>query len=150
MSNTYWNENGKFESIAKELESLVPSMGKAETLKGEIFRAATKIYYDYHNNGFGNNWVAPALFLMNYVKLDNKIVQFLYEYGAGNCHSNSHNSKECIEGLMDTVILYLSSPDFQDTFDFEDMWDFDISRDDEARFVVYEDEDDEDEDYDDY
>lgn len=36
-------------------ERLVPESGKCETLEGELLRAVSRIYYDYTNNGFGNN-----------------------------------------------------------------------------------------------
>lgn len=142
MMDTYWNNNGKFQMAATELEAMVPNSGKCDSLKGELFRAVSKIYYDFHNNGFGNNWVNPALFLMNYVNLDSEVINLLYKYGNGNAHSNSLCDTRNIELLMDTVIQTVCEPLFQDCIDFEDMWEYECIRNGVDRFEYWEDEDD--------
>jgi len=51
----YWNGNGKFQKEFDKLyKELVPSSGRAKTLRGEVLRAANKLYYERFNNGNGN------------------------------------------------------------------------------------------------
>ena len=52
---TYWNDDGKYQKAYSNLwEKLVPARGEAETVRGELLRAASKLYYDLFNNGLGN------------------------------------------------------------------------------------------------
>lgn len=55
MSKTYWNNEGKYQADYDRLwAKLVPDSGRAETMRGELLRAISRIYYDRFNNGFGN------------------------------------------------------------------------------------------------
>lgn len=57
---SYWDQTGKHQQTIDELyEKLVPSEGKANTVAGELLRAACRIYYDAYNNGFINNTSGP-------------------------------------------------------------------------------------------
>jgi hypothetical protein len=48
----YWNENGKFQKeLDKLYKELVPSTGRAKSLRGEVLRAANELYYERFNNG---------------------------------------------------------------------------------------------------
>ena len=50
--NSYWDGTGAYNAEQKELnEKLVPVMGDADTLHGEVLRCANWIYYEYFNNG---------------------------------------------------------------------------------------------------
>ena len=52
---TYWNNKGMYQKQYDKLyKSLVPKPGKAETLKGEVLRIISQLYYDYYNNGACN------------------------------------------------------------------------------------------------
>lgn len=49
---TYWNEQGIYQEEYKKLYAeLVPDMGSAKTLNGELIRAISRLSYDYFNNG---------------------------------------------------------------------------------------------------
>lgn len=119
---TYWNNNGTHQSKANELQELVPVMGKCDTLRGEIWRAATKIYYDFYNNGFGNHWVEPAMFLMDMVDLDDEIEMVLYEHADGNCLSHYCDYEDLMESMIDTVIEAIHGMD--DAPNEVDMWSY--------------------------
>jgi len=116
--NRYWDNEGRYENEAKELNTLMPSMGKCETLRGELWRAASKIYYDYYNNGFGNSWEAPAQFLMDHLNLPDSITNVFYEYGGG--HICSGSEENAMEAMIDTVIEQIYVMEDQET---TDMWD---------------------------
>jgi len=117
-TETYWNENGRYQANLEKLENLVPGSGPAETFKGELFRAASRIYYDYYNNGFGNTWEGPARLLMTYVKFPNHIKDLLEEHMSGEiCHTNCD---EDIEEMMDlTIQALLVMPETPNNID---MW----------------------------
>lgn len=52
MGKSYWNNEGAYQSQYDELyDKLVPSEGAAENLIGEVLRAASRLAYDYYNNG---------------------------------------------------------------------------------------------------
>ena len=60
---TYWHHNGKYEADAKRLQNLVPDMGKADTVAGEIWRCVSACYYDYFNNGGCNHKTYATSFI---------------------------------------------------------------------------------------
>lgn len=50
--NSYWNETGAYQKQWNELyENLVPDSGEAGTIHGELIRCASRLFYDYCNNG---------------------------------------------------------------------------------------------------
>jgi hypothetical protein len=51
-STLYWNGNGPLQKEYDALyNELVPSQGKADTIEGEVLRAASKIVYRHYNDG---------------------------------------------------------------------------------------------------
>lgn len=141
---TYWNNTGKYEEEATALQDLVPGSGPADTLKGEIMRATSKIYYDFFNNGFGNTWVEPAAFLMDHVDLPEEVKNVLYEHAAGNiCGSDSH-VEEMMDLMIDTVVEQLR--DVEDKPNDLDMWAYPVSY--QHDFEPYYEEEEDEDDYD--
>lgn len=128
----YWDNNGKYEKEAEKLMKLVPESGPAKTLKGEIFRAATKIYYDYYNNGFGNEWPQVATFLRSNINLPHEVTVMLRDHAMGNV---AHDQDAEVELMMDTVIEQLSK--MKDTRNAFDMWDTEYN---ENAYTEYQDE----------
>ena len=52
LGNSYWDGNGAYQSqMDSFIEKFIPARGRAETLVGEIVRAANRLYYEYLNNG---------------------------------------------------------------------------------------------------
>lgn len=48
----YWNNEGVYDKeFAQLTEELVPATGMAKNLRGELVRAANRLYYEYCNNG---------------------------------------------------------------------------------------------------
>lgn len=60
MTQSYWDNNGKFQALVTELQKLVPASGKVvmprKNKKLEKFRAASNAYYDIFNNGGCNRY----------------------------------------------------------------------------------------------
>lgn len=51
LGKSYWNQEGAYDAEYREMyDRLVPSMGCAETLFGELIRAVSRLGYDYYNN----------------------------------------------------------------------------------------------------
>lgn len=137
----YWNRTGQYQAEADVLSELIPDEGNCETLKGEIWRAATKIYHDYFNNGFGNKWKSPAEFLLDNIQLPTRVENVLLDHANGNT-GNSFEYE--MDSMIDTVILRLR--DMEDIPNKVDMWDYrsPVSRNFEPNFWDYEDEDEDD------
>jgi len=56
--DNYWNNQGRYQSLADRLAKLIPSMGEVENAEQrpelERFRLAQNYYYDIFNNGVCN------------------------------------------------------------------------------------------------
>lgn len=49
---SYWNETGAYNKEYDILyKQLVPAVGEADTVNGELLRASSRLYYEYFNNG---------------------------------------------------------------------------------------------------
>lgn len=51
MENTYWNENGKYQTFVDEALEKMPSIGYTSNPYMNLFIAMSHIYYDIYNNG---------------------------------------------------------------------------------------------------
>lgn len=73
---TYWDNNGKYNDLVKEIDKKVPDEGASNDNVVEIFRLLQNAYYDLYNNGGGNehkwNFVEPIKNLLNNVSYDKK------------------------------------------------------------------------------
>lgn len=72
---TFWGNDHPLSAKNDELfEALVPPLGNCPSVQGEMLRAASKIGYDWFNNGWGcNNWSGAVLFIQkNYHLFPNK------------------------------------------------------------------------------
>jgi len=83
-TGSYWDKTGKYQREYNEIAERMPSMGSSDSLQVNIIIAMSKIYFDYYNNGFGNNWGYALLFLMKYADLPRKYSDRLGDYAAGN------------------------------------------------------------------
>jgi len=140
----YWSNKGRYEAEAAELSKLVPGMGNCATHKGEVWRAATKIYHDYFNNGFGNTWKEAAEFLLDNIALPDSVEAVLLEHANGNCAELEYDAE--MDLMIDTVIEQLRNT--EDRPNTIDMWEYRSTR--YRRFAEeysYEDEWDYEEDY---
>jgi hypothetical protein len=95
---TYWNHNGKFNALAKDLQDLIPSEGPVvnprKNKKLEKYRKAVNCYYDLYNNG-----------------LCNRASQFTRVFGLRSSeyrYTRSYSYMEClyaeVEEVMDKIV----------------------------------------------
>lgn len=131
--NSYWNETGKNQAEYKRLVELMPFTGNADTVAGEMIRAASRLGHDFWNNGMGNNTSGAINYLDHIGVFDmdrTNLFGKIYEYTRGKMPS--HNDFEgYINDMIDMTVEYiLAHPELEtqkndkDMFDFEEPWDF--------------------------
>lgn len=124
-ASAYWDQVGKYQDLYNELfAQLVPSAGKCATVEGELIRAASKIYYDYYNNGFGNNWSGPWKFLEQFsgrIPLADELEK-LKPYSHGRM-ADSRSVDSALDSMVDKVMEYVQSKNGEFTPNTSDMWD---------------------------
>lgn len=125
--NQYWCCHGKYQNEANVLIEMLPFQGSTGFLELEFFRAATKIYYDLFNNGFGNNWSEPFLFLSLYAERIGINEDDLYEikdYAEGKVIQkyNEEDVYEAMEKIVDAVVQYVYARKNNLTKSNVDMW----------------------------
>lgn len=107
MTKTYWNKKGKHQKDYDRLLKLVPDIGRAETMHGNLLRHIGKIYYDYYNNGLCN---AENLF---------RSVSFLEEYDHEICRKLGKN-KDNLRELSTAYGRYINEiPDTSEANEVE-------------------------------
>lgn len=127
-SGKYWNDPNT-NNYNKYWDELVPGSGKSETVEGELLRAATRIYYDYYNNGFGNNWSGALNYLNKYLNTDiNNETAILEPYATGRTHQGNYGGSidSAVDSLVDKVLAQIEAangqyhPNPHDMFDLQD------------------------------
>ena len=133
MDLTYWNNKGTYQADYDRLVQLMPMSGKCETVAGELIRAATRLTYDFYNNGMGNNTSGAVNYLDHLCVFDydnTNVFGKIYEYTRGKIYNGNYDGDElqmAIERMIDyTVQFILENPSLEtqentlDMFDFED------------------------------
>lgn len=115
MENTYWNHKGRFQAEYEQMSTdLMPAMGKANSVAGELIRAVSKLGYDLYNNGMGNNTSGAANFLREQGAIDPDTYATIYEYTRGRLYEGNYRGDSlqvAIERAVDmTVEMILRNP----------------------------------------
>lgn len=135
MSN-YWNTQGQFQTEFDQFsQELMPAMGAAESLAGELVRAANRLYYDAFNNGFCNNTSGAVNFLYTHLvpfyPSDRDLKEAL-DTVAPKTNSGGYSTVGCITGAaLDLIVdrvaaLIINQPELKqqpnpcDMFDLQD------------------------------
>lgn len=123
-------------------DELVPSQGECETFEGELLRAISKIYYDYTNNGFGNNWSGAYNFLDQHFGLlfGERVVLEPYKNGRV-CLDADYDENDPILRELDALLTRIinrigdkRTPNVCDMYDLQegDMWGISEEEEDES------------------
>lgn len=129
MNDTYWNDSGKYQAEYTSLcETLIPDSGKCDTVAGEMLRSATRLAYDFYNNGMGNNTSGAVNYLLKKGVVDVKTYGTIYEYTRGMIYGGGYNGDAlqlAIERMIDITVEYIqSNPELKTLSNTEDMFDF--------------------------
>ena len=108
----YWNHNGKYQEQYVNLKSLIPVFGHAKTIEGEMFKAASNLYYDYYNNGFCNNCSGEVKYLLKMNKelslnIENELLA-IQDDARFLCYTEKDYAKE-LETIVDNIIIHIAS-----------------------------------------
>ena len=113
---------------------LVPAEGKCNTVEGELLRASSKIYHDYYNNGFGNNWSGAYKFLDVHFGLKTSERKILHKYAKGKIaprndaqYSSDDKIAATLESLAERLMIAILDVERRGngfTPNNEDMWDY--------------------------
>lgn len=129
MQNTYWNEKGRYQAeYARLCEELIPVMGAADTVAGEMLRSATRLAYDLYNNGMGNNTSGAVNYLFANGVIDAATHATIYEYTRGQLYDGHYEGdalQVAIERMIDlTVEHILERPELIEQKNTEDQFDY--------------------------
>lgn len=110
MVNSYWNHNGKHQSIAEKLGEFVPLRGGSDNEIVEMWRVIRNAYYDFHNNGGCNRNRVKTLCTTMKGKYKrgsaaSKLITKLRPYGnSDGGYLPSHITSEMYENLVNEFI----------------------------------------------
>lgn len=129
MKNIYWHEAGKHQAdYARLCDALIPGMGAADTVAGEILRSVTRLAHDLYNNGMGNNTSGAANFLKAKGVIDRDTHSVIYEYTRGLLYDGRYEGdalQRAVEHAIDcTVEHILANPALTTAKNTEDMFDY--------------------------
>ena len=131
MENTYWNKTGRYQAEYDRLVELMPDMGKADTVAGELIRATSKLGYDFYNNGMGNNTSGAINFLAEAGVFptfhDDETYSTVYEYTRGQCYQGRYEG-DCLHCAIErttdrTIEFILANPELETKPNDTDMHD---------------------------
>ena len=129
MKNIYWHNAGKYQADYGRLcDELIPGMGAADTVAGEILRSVTRLAYDLYNNGMGNNTSGAVNFLLAKGVVDHETHATIYEYTRGMLYDGRYEGdalQVAIERTIDFAVEFiLAHPGLTTTANGEDMFDY--------------------------
>lgn len=129
IENTYWKQNGKYQAEYDRLtDELVPDMGACDTLAGELLRSASRLAYDFYNNGMGNNTSGALNFLREHNVIDTSLYGVIYPYTTGSLYPGDYKGDlfhVAIEMVVDkTVKNILDNPELLTKENNDDMFDY--------------------------
>lgn len=73
-------------------EELVPREGNADTVAGEMIRAAGRLRYDFYNNGMGNNTSGALKFLREKSAIDQELFEYVLPYTTGRLYKGNYEN----------------------------------------------------------
>lgn len=129
MENTYWNRNGKYQAELDHLtEMFLPLSGNCATVAGELVRSATRLAYDFYNNGMGNNTSGAINFLQHWNVIDGDTYRTIYDYTRGQLYQGRYEGDRlqvAIERMVDQTMEYiLIHPELKTTENTDDMFNY--------------------------
>ena len=116
-------------------EELVPREGNADTVAGEMIRAAGRLRYDFYNNGMGNNTSGALKFLREKGAIDQELFEYVLPYTTGRLYKGNyendlfHIAIDRIVEMTTKMVTFnpqlMTMENTEDMFDYEDPFDWD-------------------------
>jgi hypothetical protein len=128
---TYANKSKAGKAVDHYFERMVPAIGKAKTINGEIIRAVTRIGYRWYNDGdkffegYGCETAGPAMaFLTNCSEIDSQIsASFAAAEGKAVGSFMDENYEGFLQQLFELAVKHVETisdkPTEVDMFDFD-------------------------------
>jgi hypothetical protein len=131
---TFWNREHELSAESDRLaKELMPMSGNCQTIEGELYRASSRIGYDYYNNGFCNNWSGALAFLVDHDMVTVKEHRVLepYQFGHrmdnGNFFEDDCPLQKASVAIHERVIRHiLSKEELTPNTNNEDMFDYSL------------------------
>ena len=108
----YFKNSGKYQQQFDNFKSLVPLYGKAATIEGEIYRAASNLYNDYYRCGFSNNCSGELNYLLQMntpLKLNIENELLVMKDDARYLTYTYQDFSKPLEIMVDNVIVHIVS-----------------------------------------
>jgi hypothetical protein len=127
----YWSDEGKYQKEFDALtEKLIPPSGKSTTIAGEAIRAANRLLYEYHNDGWGRNVSGTYFYLYQFFDkygVDFDEFAYLEDPSLGRYDDeNDVTEATLIDQMIDHVytVVAVTHPQLQFAKNSEDMWSY--------------------------
>lgn len=128
MHSTYWNQQGNYQSEYDRLANLMPVEGKCSVVAGELIRAASRLAYDFYNNGMGNNTSGAVNFLKEKGAIRADTHRIIHWYTRGELYDGNYQGDSlqvAMESMVDqTIEFILANPELETQSNSEDMFDY--------------------------
>jgi len=135
MENTYWANKGKYQTDYDRLANLMPAIGDADTVAGEMIRSISRLGHELYNNGMGNNSSGAVNFLLNHDCIDATTHEIIYPFTRGRLYEGNYNGdtfQKAVESAIDQTLFHiLQNPGLETELNTESMFD---AEEEEQRF----------------
>ena len=127
MENTYWANKGKYQTDYDRLANLMPAIGDADSVAGEMIRSISRLGHELYNNGMGNNSSGAANFLLNHDCIDATTHGIIYPFTRGRLYEGNYNGdtfQKAVESAIDQTLFHiLQNPGLETELNTESMFD---------------------------
>ena len=125
----YWNRTGKYQAeLDHMVEMFVPMSGKCDTVAGELIRAASRLGYDFYNNGMGNNTSGAVNYLSEKGAIDSRVYDDIHGYTRGRLYNGRYGDDRLHRAMVlcvdQTIEFILNNPELKTEPNADDMFDF--------------------------
>jgi len=124
MDNSYWNQEGKYQTEYDRIIKLMPDSGNSHVVAGELIRAASRLAHDCWNNGMGNNTSGAANFLMQKGAITKETYDTVYYWTRGRILSDSELDVPMNQLINETIEFILAHPELEMTPNTEDIFEY--------------------------
>lgn len=131
IMKTYYTQEGKYQQQYDRLSKLIPDMGRADTVAGEMMRCLQRLSHEMHNNGMDNNSSGAVNYLLSKGCITVESWQLVEAYSRGRAFDERYMGvvlKDMLEGMIDqTVFFIMANPELEQEYNNTDMYEMEGS-----------------------